>query len=43
MAKTTDPAGRGNPIQYSCLKNPHEQSLEGYIHGVARSQTQLSD
>ena len=23
--------GHGNPLQYSCLKNPHEQrSLEGY-------------
>ena len=29
--------GNGNPLQYSCLENPHEQrSLAGYIvHGVA--------
>ena len=31
--------GHGNPLQYSCLENPHGQrSLVGYIvHGVARS------
>ena len=35
----------GNPLQYSCLDNPHGQrSLEGYtIHGLAKSRTQLSD
>ena len=28
--------GHGNPLQYSCLKNPHGQrSLVGCIHGVA--------
>ena len=37
--------GTGHPLQYSCLENPHGQrSLEGYIvHGVAQSQTQLSN
>ena len=30
--------GHGNPIQYSCLENPHGQrSLAGYIHGVSKS------
>ena len=36
--------GNGNPLQYSCLEN----SMDGVawwatIHGVAKSQTQLSD
>ena len=33
--------GHGNPLQYSCLENPHRQrSLVGYIvHGVSKSQT----
>ena len=32
------PAGRhGNPLQYSCLKNPHEQrSMAATVHGVTR-------
>ena len=30
--------GNGNPLQYSCLKNP----VEG-VHGVSKSQKQLSD
>ena len=33
-----------NPLQYSCLENPHGQrSLVGYSHGVTKNQTQLSD
>ena len=36
--------GHGNPLQYSCLENPHGQrSLAGYSHGVAESRTQLSN
>ena len=37
--------GNGHPLQYSCLENPHGQrSLVGQIvHGVAKSQTRLSD
>ena len=37
--------GHGNPLQYSCLENAHEQRrLAGYIvHGVAKSQTRLGD
>ena len=35
--------GHGNPLQYSCLENPHGQrSGEGTVHGVAKSQKQLS-
>ena len=36
--------GNGNPLQYSCLGNPMDR--EGWwatVHGVAKSQTQLSD
>ena len=35
----------GHPLQYSCLENPRGQrSLVGQIvHGVAKSQTRLSD
>ena len=34
--------GCGNPLQYSCLENPHGQrSLVGTVHGVAKSQTRL--
>ena len=35
--------GNGNPLQYSCLENPHGQrGLAGYVHRVAQSQTILS-
>ena len=42
--------GNGNPLQFSCLENPHGQrSLVGYrgawwatVHGVTKSWTQLS-
>ena len=34
--------GYGNPLQYSCLENPHGQrSLVGYSHRVSKSQTWL--
>ena len=40
--------GHGDPLQYSCLENPHGQrSLVGYSpwghKGVTKSQAQLSD
>ena len=32
--------GHGNPLQYSCLVNPHGQrSLVATVHGVAKSWT----
>ena len=32
--------GNGNPLQYSCLENPHGQrSLEGTVPGVTESDT----
>ena len=36
--------GRGNPLWYSCLENPMDRgALQATVHGVAKSQTQLSD
>ena len=36
--------GNGNPLQYSCLENPMDRGPWGAtIHGVAKSQTQLSN
>ena len=35
--------GNGNPLQYSCLKNPMDRGAQqAIVHGVA-SQTQLKD
>ena len=36
--------GNGNPLQKSCLKSPRDRGAWwATIHGVAKSQTQLSD
>ena len=36
--------GHGNPLQYSCLENSmHRGVWRAIIHGIAKSQTQLSD
>ena len=35
--------GNGNPLQYSCLENPMEGAWWAAVHGVAKSQTCLSD
>ena len=36
--------GNGTPLQYSCLENPMDRGAWwGAVHGVATSQTQLSD
>ena len=33
----------GNPLQYSCLENPIDRGTwQATVHGVAKSQTQLS-
>ena len=32
--------GNGTPLQYSCLENPMDGKA---VHGVAKSQTRLSD
>jgi len=39
------PGGRhGNPLQYSCLENPVDRGAWwARVHGVANSQTRLSD
>ena len=36
--------GNGNSLQYSCLENPMDRGdWQGTVHGVIKSQTQLSD
>ena len=36
--------GNGNPLQYSCLENPMDGGAWwATVHGVAESQTRLSD
>ena len=36
--------GNGNPLQYYCLENPMDRGAWwATVHGVAKSQTQLSD
>ena len=36
--------GNGNPLQYSCLENPMDRGAwQTTVHGVAKSQTRLSD
>ena len=36
--------GKDNPVQYSCLKNSLDRkALWATVHGVAKSQTRLSD
>ena len=36
--------GNGTPLQYSCLENPMDRGTWwAVVHGVARSQTRLSD
>ena len=36
--------GHGNPLQYSCLEDPHGQrSLVATVSGIVKSRTQLSD
>ena len=35
--------GNGNPLQYSCLRNPMDRgALWAIVHGVTKSQTQPS-
>ena len=34
--------GHGNPLQYSCLKNPMDRGA-WQVHGVPKSQTRLKD
>ena len=36
--------GNGTPLQYSCLENPMDgEAWWAEVHGVAKSQTRLSD
>ena len=36
--------GNDNPLQYSCVENPMDRGAwHGTVHGIAKSQTQLSN
>ena len=36
--------GNGNPLQCSCVENPMDrEAWQATVHGVTKSQTQLSD
>ena len=36
--------GNGNPLPYSCLRNPMDRGAwQAIVHGVAKSQMQLSN
>ena len=44
MVGCSDGEGDGTPLQYSCLENPmDEEAWWAAVHGVAKSQTRLSD
>ena len=44
MVTTTLREGDGTPLQYSCLENPMDgRAWWAAVHGVAKSQTRLSD
>ena len=44
LPRTLYGEGNGNPLQYSCLENPMDGGAwQATVHGVAKSQTQLSD
>ena len=44
MVREGSGEGNGTPLQYSCLENPMgEGAWWAVVHGVANSQTQLSD
>ena len=35
--------GKGNPFQYSCVNSMGRESWQATVHGVTKSQTQLSE
>ena len=40
----TPGAANGNPLQHCCLENPMDRgACQATVHGVTKSQTQLSD
>ena len=44
MSRDSQREGNGNPLQYSCLENPMDKGAWwATVHGVAKSQTRLSD
>ena len=43
-SKVYNGEGNGNPLQYSCLENPMDGGARwAAVHGIAKSQTRLSD
>ena len=39
-----DPLEEGNPLEYSCLKNPKDRGAwQATVHRVAKSETRLRD
>ena len=43
-SKRSPDEGNGNPLQYSCLEKPSDRGVWwATVHGVTKSQTQLSD
>ena len=44
MCRNVFGEGNGTLLQYSCLENPMDRGVsEAAVHGVAKSQTRLSD
>ena len=44
VAQLVNGEGNGTPLQYSCLENPMDrEAWWATVHGVAKSQTRLSD
>ena len=44
LPRVSSGEGNGTPLQYSCLENPMDRGAwEAAVHGVAKSQTRLSD
>ena len=44
IEKSTESKASGSPLPYSCLENPTDGGASwAAVHGVTRSQTQLSD
>ena len=44
LVMNTAVQGNGNPLQYSCLKNPMDGGVWwAAVHGVAKSRTRLRD
>ena len=43
FGKTSPGVGNGNPLQYSCLEYSMDRGEWRAVHGIAKSQSPLSD